>query len=118
MITPGPRVYRRLEAVSGAADQPHPPLDRERNPPRAGIPIGSIPRSIMAEATRKSVTTVPASAAQDSPVAAKAAAQPALRFERFFSKATVSPYDEVQGERRTAPIRDAIGKKILEEKDV
>ncbi len=70
----------------------------------------------MAEATRKSVTTVPAR--DDSPTASKTAAQAALRFERFFSKAGISPYDEVQWERRTALISDASGKTIFEQKDV
>ena len=41
-----------------------------------------------------------------------------LRFTRKFSKAGVSPYDEVQWERRTAAITDASGKTIFEQKDV
>jgi ribonucleoside-diphosphate reductase alpha chain len=65
----------------------------------------------MAEATRKSVTTA-------SPITAKTSTQAALRFERFFSKPTVSPYDEVQWERRTALITDATGRAIFEQKDV
>src|SRR5271154_74337 len=73
----------------------------------------------MAEATRKSVITAPPiTAPSASPLASKSFAQPALRFERFFSKATVSPYDEVQWERRTALITDATGKAIFEQKDV
>src|SRR5271154_6757172 len=73
----------------------------------------------MAEATRKSViTAAPITAPSASPLASKSFAQPALRFERFFSKATVSPYDEVQWERRTALITDATGKAIFEQKDV
>ena len=71
----------------------------------------------MAEATKKSVTTT-TTARDDSPTASKTAAQAALRFERFFSKAGVSPYDEVQWERRTALITDASGKTIFEQKDV
>jgi ribonucleoside-diphosphate reductase alpha chain len=62
----------------------------------------------MAEATRKSVT---ASSAGSSPSGA-------LRFNRFFSKATISPYDEIQWEHRTALISDASGKTIFEQKDV
>src|SRR5271166_1814950 len=69
----------------------------------------------MAEATRKSVITASPAATQP---ATKTSAQTALRFERFFSKATVSPYDEVQWERRTALITDATGKAIFEQKDV
>jgi ribonucleoside-diphosphate reductase alpha chain len=74
----------------------------------------------MAESTRKSVIA-------DSPDTAIAnghsPARPrderaALRFDRFFSKSTVSPYDEVQWERRTAAITDATGKTIFEQKDV
>jgi ribonucleoside-diphosphate reductase alpha chain len=73
----------------------------------------------MAEATRKSVTTVSSSAGHDAVSAAsKTGAQPALRFERFFSKSTVSPYDEVQWERRAAVITDVGGKPIFEQNDV
>ncbi|MGC2497842.1 MAG: vitamin B12-dependent ribonucleotide reductase, partial [Acidobacteriaceae bacterium] len=45
-------------------------------------------------------------------------ASSALRFNRFFSKPNVSPYDDVQWERRTALITDASGKAIFEQKDV
>src|SRR5579884_481792 len=64
----------------------------------------------MAEATKKIASSVIASTAS----------QPAsaLKFERVFSKAGVSPYDEVQWERRTASITDASGKTIFEQKDV
>jgi ribonucleoside-diphosphate reductase alpha chain len=41
-----------------------------------------------------------------------------LTFSRRFSKAGISPYDEVQWERRTASITDASGKSIFEQKDV
>jgi ribonucleoside-diphosphate reductase alpha chain len=41
-----------------------------------------------------------------------------LTFSRRFSKAGLSPYDEVQWERRTASITDASGKSIFEQKDV
>jgi ribonucleoside-diphosphate reductase alpha chain len=41
-----------------------------------------------------------------------------LTFTRRFSKAGLSPYDEVQWERRTASITDASGKSIFEQKDV
>ncbi|HVW76088.1 MAG TPA: vitamin B12-dependent ribonucleotide reductase [Alloacidobacterium sp.] len=64
----------------------------------------------MAEATKK-ITSSPASSAAP----AKGAA---LKFDRFFSKPGVSPYDEVQWERRTASITDAGGKTIFEQKDV
>jgi ribonucleoside-diphosphate reductase alpha chain len=42
----------------------------------------------------------------------------ALRFARYFSRPNISPYDEVQWERRTAAITDAGGKSIFEQKDV
>src|SRR6202453_1795977 len=41
-----------------------------------------------------------------------------LTFARRFSKAGLSPYDEVQWERRTASITDSGGKSIFEQKDV
>ena len=41
-----------------------------------------------------------------------------LTFARRFSKAGLSPYDEVQWEKRTASITDASGKSIFEQKDV
>jgi ribonucleoside-diphosphate reductase alpha chain len=66
----------------------------------------------MAEATRKSVIASPAVAGTSGQSSA------ALRFDRFFSKPTISPYDEVQWERRTAAITDASGKTIFEQKDV
>ena len=73
----------------------------------------------MAEATK---TSAPVST-NGSPAAAPASASttkvaPGLRFERRFSKAGVSPYDEVKWERRTAAINDMSGKIIFEQKDV
>src|SRR5579863_9548143 len=43
---------------------------------------------------------------------------PGLTFRRFFTKPGVSPYDEVEWERRTAQITDAQGNVIFEQKDV
>ncbi len=43
---------------------------------------------------------------------------PGLTFRRFFTKPGVSPYDEIEWERRTAQITDAQGKAIFEQKDV
>src|SRR5438270_12926702 len=43
---------------------------------------------------------------------------PGLTFKRFFTKAGVSPYDEVEWELRTALITDAQGKTIFEQKNV
>jgi ribonucleoside-diphosphate reductase alpha chain len=41
-----------------------------------------------------------------------------LRFPRRFSRQGVSPYDEMQWEKRTASITDSKGKSIFEQKDV
>jgi len=41
-----------------------------------------------------------------------------LTFRRFFTKPGVSPYDELEWERRTAQITDAHGNVIFEQKDV
>lgn len=68
----------------------------------------------MAEATKKSVATASATPAST----AAPANQKALRFARFFSKPDISPYDEVQWEKRTALISDASGKTIFEQKEV
>ncbi|HEY0784306.1 MAG TPA: vitamin B12-dependent ribonucleotide reductase [Acidobacteriaceae bacterium] len=46
------------------------------------------------------------------------ATRAALTFKRHFSTADISPYDQVQWERRTAAITDAMGKTIFEQKDV
>ena len=67
----------------------------------------------MAEATQTSSSTSakPASTATGR-------ASTGLKFPRRFSKAGVSPYDEVQWERRTAAIHDMSGKAIFEQKHV
>src|SRR5437764_1735980 len=41
-----------------------------------------------------------------------------LKFSRFFTRPSVSPYDEVEWELRTASITDAKGNSIFEQKDV
>jgi len=43
---------------------------------------------------------------------------PGLTFRRFFTRAGVSPYDEVEWELRTAAITDAQGNTIFEQKNV
>jgi ribonucleoside-diphosphate reductase alpha chain len=43
---------------------------------------------------------------------------PGLSFRRLFTKAGVSPYDEIEWERRLAQITDAQGNVIFEQKDV
>jgi ribonucleoside-diphosphate reductase alpha chain len=62
--------------------------------------------------------TSPKANTANASTAAKATSAPGLRFTRKFSKAGVSPYDEVQWERRTAAINDMSGKIIFEQKDV
>src|SRR6266513_333297 len=43
---------------------------------------------------------------------------PGLTFRRFFTKPGVSPYDEIEWEKRTAAITDSKGNSIFEQKDV
>jgi ribonucleoside-diphosphate reductase alpha chain len=61
------------------------------------------------------VKTVTAETTSATPITKKA---PGLTFRRFFTKLGVSPYDEVEWERRTAAITDAQGNVIFEQKDV
>ena len=80
----------------------------------------------MAEATTRKNSTNGATAVTDhnSPTATVSAASASprategLRMNRVFSKAGVSPYDEVQWERRDASITDFTGKPIFFQKDV
>src|ERR1700675_4471191 len=67
---------------------------------KAGAPVTS-------ETTAAPVSTAPLS---------KKA--PGLTFRRFFTKTGVSPYDEIEWEKRTALITDAKGNAIFEQKDV
>ena len=73
----------------------------------------------MAEATRKhsAAATSHGPEAASRPTPATTAAS-GLSFQRVFSKAGVSPYDEVQWERRDAAIADFTGKVIFEQKAV
>jgi len=68
----------------------------------------------MAEATRKTATMTAANSAGHT----ASTPAPALKFPRTFSRPGISPWDEVQWERRTAAITDAAGKTIFEQKDV
>ncbi|HMC29261.1 MAG TPA: vitamin B12-dependent ribonucleotide reductase, partial [Candidatus Angelobacter sp.] len=45
-------------------------------------------------------------------------AAPGLKFPRYFTRAGVSPYDEVEWELRTASITDAKGNTIFEQRNV
>ncbi len=51
-------------------------------------------------------------------LAEKKKAAPGLTFRRFFSEGGVSPYDQVEWERRLAQITDVQGNVIFEQKDV
>ena len=69
----------------------------------------------MAETTDKT-TTATATAPATTTTRKKAA--PGLTFKRYFTKAGVSPYDEIEWELRLAQITDAKGGVIFEQKDV
>src|SRR6185437_4732839 len=62
-----------------------------------------------------SATTTTTTATQNARQKKKATG---LTFRRLFSKAGVSPYDEIEWELRTAAITDAKGNIIFEQKDV
>jgi ribonucleoside-diphosphate reductase alpha chain len=62
-------------------------------------------------------TTTAATAAPTAPTAPKQKA-PGLTIRRFFTKAGISPYDEVEWEYRLAQITDSKGGIIFEQKDV
>ncbi len=71
----------------------------------------------MAEAT-KHVSSTASSNGSVTDASRPAQNPTGLRAQRYFSKAGISPYDEVAWERRTASITDASGKSIFEQKDV
>ncbi len=74
----------------------------------------------MAEVTQKvaahAATTVVSPASQPARTSSKKAS--GLSFRRYFTKPGISPYDEVEWERRTAQITDAKGNTIFEQLDV
>ncbi len=78
----------------------------------------------MAEVTTNPTTaTTPSIAAGDATTAAASATPnkkraPGLTFKRYFTKAGVSPYDELEWELRLAQITDSQGGIIFEQKDV
>ena len=78
----------------------------------------------MAEVTNKPTTaTTPSIATGDATTAASVTPTPkkrapGLAFKRFFTKAGVSPYDELEWELRLAQITDTHGGIIFEQKDV
>ncbi|HEY0794995.1 MAG TPA: vitamin B12-dependent ribonucleotide reductase [Acidisarcina sp.] len=74
----------------------------------------------MPETVSQTAATEKASAANpvSTTVASGKHRKPGLRFDRYFSRPGVSPYDEVAWETRTALITDASGKAIFEQKNV
>ena len=62
------------------------------------------------------MTVVPSATPVNTATTSKKAA--GLTFSRFFTKPGVSPYDEIEWEKRTALITDAKGNPIFEQKDV
>src|SRR5512143_409280 len=72
----------------------------------------------MAEVTNKTTTDAASTAQQSVSPTANRKKAPGLTFKRFYTKAGVSPYDEIEWERRTASITDAKGNVIFEQKDV
>jgi len=63
-------------------------------------------------------TTTTSTVARTAPGQKNRTTNPGLTFKRFFTKAGVSPYDELEWELRTAQITDAQGGVIFEQKDV
>src|SRR5664279_741615 len=79
----------------------------------------------MAEVTINPTTANPPSIATADPTTTAASLAPTpkkrapgLTFKRFFTKAGVSPYDELEWELRLAQITDSHGGIIFEQKDV
>ncbi len=70
----------------------------------------------MPELTTHTTTTTTTSSSPDTAASKKRA--PGLSFKRFFTKAGVSPYDELEWELRLAQITDSHGGIIFEQKDV
>jgi ribonucleoside-diphosphate reductase alpha chain len=71
----------------------------------------------MAEVKEKGAPTTETTAAPVT-TATPSKKAPGLSFRRFFTKLGVSPYDEIEWEKRTALITDAKGNAIFEQKDV
>jgi ribonucleoside-diphosphate reductase alpha chain len=75
----------------------------------------------MSEAATKTTTANPPSIATGGSTTTASASKkraPGLTFKRFFTKAGVSPYDELEWELRLAQITDSHGGIIFEQKDV
>ena len=72
----------------------------------------------MAEVTNKITTDAATTAQQTATNSPNRKKAPGLTFKRLYTKAGVSPYDEIEWELRTASITDAKGNVIFEQKDV
>src|SRR5271166_5903978 len=72
----------------------------------------------MAEITDKTTAAAATTSAAAATSISKKRPAPGLPFKRFFTKAGVSPYDEIEWELRLAQITDAQGGVIFEQKDV
>ncbi|HXX27972.1 MAG TPA: vitamin B12-dependent ribonucleotide reductase [Terriglobales bacterium] len=70
----------------------------------------------MSEVTEKKAPQTAETGVRPASVPSKKA--PGLSFRRFFTKPGVSPYDDIEWERRTAQITDAHGNLIFEQKEV
>src|SRR4051812_13413924 len=71
----------------------------------------------MAEVTNKPTVSATQNAQQATTTTQQKKKAPGLSFKRYFSKAGISPYDEIEWERRTASITDSKGNSIFEQKD-
>jgi ribonucleoside-diphosphate reductase alpha chain len=63
-------------------------------------------------------TGAPSATTTTAPKAPEKKKAPGLSFRRHFTKAGISPYDEIEWEFRTASITDSKGNSIFEQKDV
>src|SRR5271169_2587042 len=72
----------------------------------------------MSEATEKTTTAATTAGAAAPATSNKRKAAAGLTFKRYFTKAGVSPYDEIEWELRLAQITDSKGGVIFEQKDV
>jgi ribonucleoside-diphosphate reductase alpha chain len=72
----------------------------------------------MAEVTNKTTSEATSTAQPVTTNSANRKKAPGLTFKRFYTKAGISPYDEIEWEYRTASITDAKGNVIFEQKDV
>src|SRR5664279_1297557 len=92
-----------------------------RREPSLAVKSGFIDSSgagTMSEATEKTTTAATTAGAAAPATSNKRKAAAGLTFKRYFTKAGVSPYDEIEWELRLAQITDSKGGVIFEQKDV